>query len=176
MTDSIRSQAVLFVCMGNICRSPSAEGFFRQCLAQAGLEGLIETDSAGTHSYHLGNPPDSRAIGMASEFGVDITDLRARRIEAEDFENFDLVIAMDDHNLRTIEQFRRNAGMEPGRAEVRLMMEYSPQYADQPEVPDPYYGNSSDFRYMCELLEEATTGLLNSMRDSSRGAGDGSSV
>ncbi len=165
MTQSPKRPSVLFVCMGNICRSPSAEGFFLRHLDRNGMGGTVITDSAGTHSYHLGQPPDSRAISMAAEFGVDIAGLRARRIQADDFHDFDLIIGMDETNLRGINQA---AGNEPGDARLELMMTYASRYPGLTEVPDPYYGDLRDFRYMCELLDDATSGLLAHLRDRQR--------
>jgi protein-tyrosine phosphatase len=171
MNESRQQPSVLFVCMGNICRSPSAEGFFLRHLKLNGMSGAVHTDSAGTHSYHIGSPPDTRAIGIAAEFDVDITDLRARKVRERDFHDFDLIIAMDQGNLSTLRQFREMSSMGQGDADVRLMMEWSPQYEDQPEVPDPYYGGMADFRYMCELLDEATAGLLTQIREGDHGRG-----
>ena len=149
--------------MGNICRSPSAEGFLRAGLERAGVTDRVRADSAGTHGYHLGQPPDSRAIRTAAEFGVDISGLRARRVQASDLRNFDLVIAMDQANLRALEQIGRGLDGDSPRAELGLMMDYSSRFRDLREVPDPYYGGLADFRYMCELLEDATGGLLDSL-------------
>jgi protein-tyrosine phosphatase len=146
---------ILFVCMGNICRSPTAEGFFRHHLQQSALCGRIGVDSAGTHGYHLGNRPDERAIGAAAGFGVDLADLRARRITAGDFETFDRIIAMDRDNLADLGRLAP-AGRH---ARFGLMMDYA-SGAGPAEVPDPYYGSLRDFAYMCELLDRATRGLL----------------
>jgi len=141
--------------MGNICRSPSAEGFFSHHLAGSGIRDRVGTDSAGTHSYHLGYPPDSRAIAEAGRFGVDISSLRARKINNGDFERFDLILGMDDHNLSIIDAMRD----EGARAQTGLMMDYAPT-AGFEEVPDPYYGSQKDFTLMCELLDDATKNLL----------------
>jgi len=141
--------------MGNICRSPSAEGFFEQQLAQSDCKNAVSIDSAGTHSYHIGHSPDSRAIKAASKFGVRIRHLRARKLTASDFDDYDLIVAMDRHNLEGLQQIQ-----PPGsRAQLRLMMSYHPD-AQPTEVPDPYYGEIDGFDYMCELLEAATAGLL----------------
>lgn len=141
--------------MGNICRSPSAEGFFIHHLEGSSISDKVITDSAGTHSYHIGNSPDSRAISEAGRFGVDISGLRARKISATDFEQFDLIVAMDTHNLRLIEQ------LQPAhcRAKLALMMEYAPSEGRE-EVPDPYYGTQADFTLMCNLLDLATKKLM----------------
>ena len=151
--------STLFVCMGNICRSPTAEGFFRNHASQAGLTDSLMIDSAGTHGYHLGHPPDGRAVAEARKFNVDIAGLRARRVEASDFERFDHVIAMDHDNLRMLEQ------MAPKNARARLSLMMNFAGPDKPlEVPDPYYGSSADFVYMCELLDRATAGLIKHIR------------
>lgn len=148
--------------MGNICRSPTAEGIFRHRAARAGLADRLRTDSAGTHSYHIGSLPDDRAVAAAAARGVDITGLRARRIKAADFREFDLVLAMDDHNMALLEELRATEGQ--GTAELRLMMSYSPRFANLREVPDPYYGGRRDFEHMCDLLEEACDGLLGQLQ------------
>jgi protein-tyrosine phosphatase len=141
--------------MGNICRSPSAEGFFYHHLKGSGIESLTGTDSAGTHSYHLGYPPDSRAIAEADRFGVDISQFRARKICSDDFQQFDLILGMDHHNLDMIKQMRpRSAAALTG-----LMMDYAPGSGYE-EVPDPYYGSQSDFALMCRLLDKATRNLV----------------
>lgn len=142
--------------MGNICRSPSAEGFFRHHLSGSSVQPLIDTDSAGTHSYHLGYPPDSRAIAEAEGFGVDISQLRARKVTADDFGQFDLILGMDRHNLQILDQ------MQPAgaRGQTGLMMDYASD-TGYSEVPDPYYGGQSDFQLMCELLDKATANLLS---------------
>ena len=146
---------ILFVCWGNICRSPSAEGFFRHHLLKSHITKLTETDSAATHSYHLGYPPDPRAVSEAGNFGVDITQLRARKISPADFAEFDLILGMDQHNLALLEQMRPL----DSRAETGLMMEYASESGFD-EVPDPYYGSQKDFVLMCELLELATRNLV----------------
>lgn len=146
---------ILFVCMGNICRSPSAEGFFTTALASSPCRDKISVDSAGTHSYHVGHAPDSRAIETASEFGVDISGLRARKVQVSDFDEYDLIIAMDDSNFESL----RAIQPADSKADLKMMMIYHPQ--GQPtEVPDPYYGGMNGFTYMCELLQSATGSLL----------------
>jgi protein-tyrosine phosphatase len=142
--------------MGNICRSPSAEGFFAQALQDSIYKDRVSIDSAGTHSYHLGHEPDSRAIDTAANFGVEISQLRARKVKTADFQDFDLIIAMDRNNLANLQDLQ-----PPGSpASVKMMMEFHPEGQPQ-EVPDPYYGGIEGFTYMCELLDAATTGLLN---------------
>ncbi|NIM70472.1 MAG: low molecular weight phosphotyrosine protein phosphatase [Xanthomonadales bacterium] len=146
---------ILFVCMGNICRSPTAEGFLRQQLLGIPEGGEYTVDSAGTHRYHLGCSPDPRAVEEAARFGVDISTLRARQVAPEDFQRFDLILAMDELNLSTLSR------MAPASAGARLalLMDFAGMGAGQ-EVPDPYYGSRSDFVLMCELLDRATRAML----------------
>ncbi|MBC7983715.1 MAG: low molecular weight phosphotyrosine protein phosphatase [Candidatus Obscuribacterales bacterium] len=145
---------ILFVCMGNICRSPTAEGVFRKALApHAGIQ--VEVDSAGTHDYHSGKPPDQRAIAAAQRRGVNLSNLRARTVEVQDFERFDLILAMDRENLNTLQQ-RAPRGLHQ---RIRLVMEYAPE-AYVREVPDPYYGGPKGFEEVLDLLEQASKGLL----------------
>jgi protein-tyrosine phosphatase len=157
--------SVLFVCMGNICRSPSAEGFFRVHAQRTGLLERLRVDSAGTHGYHVGHPPDPRAIVEAAAFDVDISGLRARRVQAQDFKEFDHIIAMDQDNLRLLQQ------SAPGGAygELALMMDFARDLGET-EVPDPYYGTQQDLTYMCRLLDAATRGLLERISSSFDGA------
>ena len=146
---------VLFVCMGNICRSPTAHGVFRHLVTQAGLATRIEIDSAGTHAYHEGEPPDDRAQETALSRGIDIGDLRARRAAAEDFEYFDYVLAMDQDNYRRLSQICP-PGME---GKLLLFMDYAPELRVR-EVPDPYYGGQCGFDQVFDMLEAAARGLL----------------
>jgi len=151
---------ILFVCMGNICRSPSAEGFFARALQGSSYKDMISIDSAGTHSYHVGYEPDSRAIEMAANFGVEIGHLRARKVKSADFHDFDLIIAMDRSNLANLRAIQPSGST----ASLKMMMEYHPE--GQPEeVPDPYYGELDGFNYMCELLDAATAGLLKDVEE-----------
>jgi protein-tyrosine phosphatase len=151
---------ILFVCMGNICRSPSAEGFFAHALQGSAYKDLITIDSAGTHSYHVGYEPDSRAIESAAHFDVEIGHLRARKVSTADFHNFDLIIAMDRSNYANLQAIQPSGS----GASLKMMMNYHPE--GQPEeVPDPYYGEIDGFRYMCELLEAATAGLLRDVEE-----------
>ena len=148
--------------MGNICRSPTAEGFFRLHLQKSPLAQSVRVDSAGTHSYHLGHAPDPRAQQVAADWGVDLSELRARKVTARDFHDHDLVVAMDENNLGILQSLQSAAG---GAARLELMMAWSPRFPDPREVPDPYYGGIGDFEYMCELLDEATRGLLQTMEN-----------
>ena len=150
---------ILFICMGNICRSPAAEGFFSRHLQESSFRDKVSVDSAATHSYHIGHAPDHRAIETGNAFDVAISHLRARKIQPSDFHDFDLIIAMDHNNLADLRAIRP----EGSRAELKLMMAFHPSHADGghgEEVPDPYYGGMDGFVYMFELLETATAGLL----------------
>ncbi len=149
---------ILFVCMGNICRSPAAEGFFCHHLERSTLAGTVSADSAGTHSYHIGNSPDPRAVDAAARFGVDISGLRARRVTTADFLHFDRIIAMDQGNL---EDLRRLAPPAP-KSRLELMLAHAPG-AGVGEIPDPYYGSRQDFAHMCDLLDQATRGLVRAL-------------
>lgn len=152
---------ILFVCMGNICRSPSAEGVFAALLRKEASELSIELDSAGTHDYHVGEPPDRRAIAAARRRGIDLSSLRARTVAASDFSDFDLILAMDDDNLQTLQS---QAGkLAAHKAQIRLMMEYAPD-AGHRAVPDPYYGDAAGFEEVLDLLETAAAGLLRELR------------
>jgi protein-tyrosine phosphatase len=149
------ARRVLFVCMGNICRSPTAEGVFRKLVAERAPDLDIEIDSAGTHGYHEGAPPDPRARRAAERRGVDLASLRARRVVATDFSYFELVLAMDEQNLQHL--------LEDCPAEyrdrVRLFLDFAP-HLERREVPDPYYGGSSGFEHVLDLVEQASSGLL----------------
>lgn len=151
---------VLFVCMGNICRSPVAEGVFRRMLESAGLASKVYVDSAGTHSYHVGAPPDPRSQATALRRGVDLRDLRARRVTVADFAEFDYVLAMDRDNF---EHLLALCGQSPLRNRIQLFMEYAPALPEQ-EVPDPYYGGPNGFERVMDLIEEAAEGLLVNVR------------
>lgn len=156
----MKRMRILFCCMGNICRSPSAEGVFRNLLAARAPHLAIEIDSAGTHDYHVGEPPDERAIAAARRRGIDLSALRARTVRASDFTYYDLVVAMDEENLRELR--RRAPASQHGR--IRLMMEFVPAAAVR-AVPDPYYGGSQGFEQVLDLLEEAAEGLLQQLLD-----------
>ncbi len=149
---------ILFVCMGNICRSPSAEGVFRKLVAERRPELQIEIDSAGTHAYHIGHAPDRRSIAAARRRGIDISGLRARLVEDEDFARFDLILAMDSENLALL----KTRAPADHQEHIRLMMEYAPE-AYATEVPDPYYGGANGFETVLDLLEEASVGLIDAL-------------
>jgi protein-tyrosine phosphatase len=150
---------VLFVCMGNICRSPTAQGVFMKLVIDEGLAQQIESDSAGTHAYHVGEPPDRRARETAWRRGIDLSGQRARRALAEDFERFDYVLAMDQDNHRAL-----SAICPPGlESRLRLFMDYAPHLGRR-EVPDPYYGGANGFEAVFDLVDEAARGLLEAIR------------
>ncbi|HFC54079.1 MAG TPA: low molecular weight phosphotyrosine protein phosphatase [Gammaproteobacteria bacterium] len=146
---------VLFVCMGNICRSPTAQGVFRRLVEEAGLESRIEIDSAGTHSYHVGKVPDQRAMQSAHARGYDLSDLRARRVTVEDCERFDYLLAMDEENL----QLLRGLCPPDHQHKLHLLLDFASDVTLR-EVPDPYYGGRKGFERVLDLVENACRGLL----------------
>jgi protein-tyrosine phosphatase len=151
---------VLFVCLGNICRSPVAEGVFRDIVTSVGLGDRFDVDSAGTSDYHIGDGPDPRAAGEAKRRGLSL-DHAARQIGAEDFERFDYVIAMDASNLGRI---RRLATGANGDAEVHLLRSFDDTARDDLEVPDPYFGGADGFADVHDMIERASRGLLEHIR------------
>ena len=150
---------ILFVCMGNICRSPMAEGVFKHHVKQAGLDGRISTDSAGTHDYHVGEPPDPRAQRAAKRRGYDLSVLRARQVDPGDFSSFDYVLAMDELNLRLLERLCPSQHAH----KLKLFMEFSTSSALR-EVPDPYYGGEQGFERVLDMVEQAAQELLDHLR------------
>ena len=150
---------VLFVCMGNICRSPTAQGVFAKLVNEQQLGAQVLIDSAGTHAYHVGEAPDARASAAALRRGIDLAGQRARRVSSRDFEEFDYVLAMDESNYAHL------AGMctEEQRSRLYHFMDFAPQVATR-EVPDPYYGGVKGFERVLDLIETAATGLLTSIR------------
>ncbi|MFI4915681.1 MAG: low molecular weight protein-tyrosine-phosphatase [Phycisphaerales bacterium JB060] len=148
--------SVLFVCLGNICRSPTAEGVFRSMLEEAGVADRVFVDSAGTGAWHVGKAPDARAQAAARRRGVDLSGLRARQVEADDLDAFDFVLAMDGANLAALE------AMRPGKA-MRMLV-FAPE-AGTLDVPDPYYGGDAAFDAVLDLLTAASRGLLDRVRD-----------
>lgn len=144
------------VCMGNICRSPTAEVVLRHKLRDAGLHWYIEVDSAGTHAYHVGAPADDRSQAHALRRGYDLAAKRSRRIEAVDFEQFDLILAMDRENFETL----RDACPPEYHARLKLLMDYSATPGRRREVPDPYYGSAASFESVLDLVEAACDGLV----------------
>ena len=152
-----QTTSVLFVCMGNICRSPTAEGVFRYHAEQAGMIERLSIDSAGTHAYHTGEPPDRRARAAAERRGMSLDDIYARRVSSEDFERFDYIIAMDEDNLAHL----HDESPEEHRSKLRLFLEFTG--GDEREVPDPYYGWAAGFERVLDLVEEASRGLLETL-------------
>lgn len=152
--------SILFVCMGNICRSPTAEGVFRHFVCEAGLADQIEVDSAGTHAYHTNEPADRRASAAAERRGYSLAEIRARRVQDEDFERFDYVVAMDRGNLAMLTQ----QSDAEHHHKIRLFLEFSSGRED--EVPDPYYGGAAGFERVLDLVEEASRGLLETLQTS----------
>jgi protein-tyrosine phosphatase len=152
---------ILFVCMGNICRSPTAEGVMRKMLRDGGLEDRIEIDSAGTGGWHAGSPPDERATAAARRRGIPLEGA-ARQVEPEDFERFDLIVAMDRSNLDDLQAL---APDEEARDRVRLLREFDPASAGAPDldVPDPYYGGERGFDAVLDMVEAACRGLLDDL-------------
>ena len=146
---------VLFVCMGNICRSPTAEGVFRAAVERAGLARRVRAASAGIGDWHVGSPPDRRAIQAARRRGYDLTALRGRQIEVADFARFGWILAMDDANMRAL------AAMKPPDfgGHLGLLLDFAPELGVR-EVPDPYYGAPAGFDRVLDLVEAATAGLL----------------
>jgi protein-tyrosine phosphatase len=160
IADRLRTEMVrvLFVCSGNICRSPMAQGVFEDVLRREGLEAEVFVDSAGTGSWHVGNPPDVRAQRSASARGLDLSAQRARRISPNDCEDFDYVLTMDEQNYRTVASLCR------GSAVVRPFLSFAPD-APEREVPDPYSGGPDGFEHVLDLVEESSEGLLSDIRE-----------
>jgi len=150
---------VLFVCMGNICRSPTAEGVFRHLVHETGLADQIHIDSAGTHAYHVGEPPDRRAQAAASNRSIDLSSQRARKVLPEDFERFDYVLAMDSNNYAELEYISQSGQQH----KLSLFLDFALN-ADTREVPDPYYGGDQGFEHVLDLVEAASQGLLADIR------------
>jgi protein-tyrosine phosphatase len=150
---------VLFVCMGNICRSPTAEAVFRQYVEQAGLSEEIFIDSAGTHDYHVGEVPDRRARQAASQRGYGMAGLRGRQVGPEDFSRFDYVLAMDHSNLANLERLRP----ADAQGHLGLFLDFARSHRER-EVPDPYYGGEDGFERVLNMVEDAAEGLLNHLR------------
>jgi protein-tyrosine phosphatase len=155
MVNGASPLGVLFVCMGNICRSPTAEGVFRLAAARAGLLDRLRIDSAGTHGYHAGEPPDHRAVAAARARGYDIAAQRARQVEPEDFARFHWILAMDQANLRVLTEMRPRG--YPGH--LGLYLDLAPELGTR-EMPDPYYGGADGFHRVLDLSEAAGNALV----------------
>ena len=160
------TQKLLFVCLGNICRSPAAEGVFLHHLQKRGLSDRFVVDSAGTGSWHVGNPADRRMRAAAQRRGIDLPS-RARQIELSDLEEFDLVLTMDDANLAAVTSLAKEAGAR-ACAEIRPMLSYAKRF-NETEVPDPYYGGEEGFEHVLDLLDDACTALLDELMSTSTG-------
>lgn len=150
---------VLFVCLGNICRSPMAEGVFRKLVADAGLADAVEVDSAGTHAYHVDEPPDPRAQAAVRRRGIDISGLRGRQALADDFARFDYILAMDHENHAHLRAIAPAQHVH----KLRLFLEYATRCAER-AVPDPYFGNANGFDRVLDMIEDAAAGLLADVR------------
>lgn len=151
--------SVVFVCMGNICRSPTAEVVFRHYVDNAGLSAQILIDSAGTHNYHVGDPPDLRAQQAAQQRGYDMSGSRGRQVSVSDFHRFDYVLAMDRANLAILQRLAPPDSV----TQLRLFLEYARHYTER-EVPDPYYGGADGFERVLDMAEDAAEGLLQHIR------------
>ncbi len=150
---------ILCVCLGNICRSPTAEGVLRHLLTAEAPQLEVEVDSAGTGDYHIGDPPDVRTQRAAAVRGIDLSGLRARQIVPADFVNFDLILAMDRQNLGILQALRPKAST----AELKLFMDYAGLPACR-EVPDPYFGDAADFERVLDLVSAASRGLISELK------------
>jgi protein-tyrosine phosphatase len=155
----VETYKVLFVCTGNICRSPTAEAVFRHHVTAAGLAGRIGMDSAGTHGYHIGEPPDPRSVAEGARRGFKLDALRARKVRAEDFRLFDLILAMDSEHLAHLKALQPQGS----KATVRLFLDYHPDTRGG-DVPDPYYGNRTGFAHVLDLIDAASRELLADVR------------
>ncbi len=155
----IKPVRVLFVCMGNICRSPTAHGVFQSLVDDNGLGQSIQVESAGTHSYHIGNPPDPRSQATARQRGVDLSTQRARRFVSSDFRDYDYLLAMDSNNLADMLAIKP----DDGNASAELMLVYSERFSER-EIPDPYFGNDG-FELVFDMIDDAARGLLRHIRE-----------
>ena len=157
---------ILFVCLGNICRSPTAEGVMRHVLREEGLEDSIEVDSAGTGGWHVGAPPDERATEAAGRRSIELSGA-ARKFGPDDFDQFDLILAMDEENRRDLLDL---APDDEARAKVRMLREFDPASEGDADldVPDPYYGGDEGFDHVLDLVEAATRGLVEELRAGGR--------
>ena len=154
-----KKTGVLFVCTGNICRSPTAEAIFRKLAADAGVGDTILADSAGTHAYHIGEPPDPRALAAAAKRGYDLSGLRARKFERADFQRFELILAMDSDHYSILSGMAQPSGGH----RLKLMMSYARRFSVQ-DVPDPYYGGAEGFERVLDLVEAASRDLLQELK------------
>ena len=153
------SYRVLMVCMGNICRSPTAEVVTRACVKRNELGAKVEIDSAGTHGYHVGEAPDGRTQRAAALRGYDLSQLRARKVAPQDLDYFDLVLAMDKSNLDNLQRM----ALPAQQAKIKLFMDYAENFEDE-EVPDPYYGLGHGFDLVLDMVEDAAEGLIKDLK------------
>ena len=149
---------ILFVCTGNICRSPTADGYMKKIVKEARLEDYIYIDSAGTSSYHHGDAPDMRAVECALQHGLDIRDLRSRALRADDYADFDLILAMDSQNIWNLNLKRPQGDERYQRAKIQKLLEYAPAYGE--DIPDPYYGDDG-FENVYQMISNACDNLLS---------------
>ena len=159
MIDSIPMVRVLFICMGNICRSPLAQGVFEDLVRREGLEEEVFVDSAGTGRWHVGSPPDERAQRSARVRGLDLSAQRARQVTPDDCQSFDYILTMDEENYRAVSALCRESG-----AKVRPFLDFAPDRPER-EVPDPFYGGPEGFEHVLDLVETASEGLLEEIRE-----------
>jgi protein-tyrosine phosphatase len=151
---------ILFVCFGNICRSPTAAGVFKKIVKQEGLDDHIEVDSAGTSGYHIGDSADPRSIDAASKRGIDITDHRGRRVEEADFDKYHYIIAMDNENYSNLATLCTAGNW----GKLKMFLDYSNEFEGR-EVPDPYYGGETGFEVVLDMVESASKGLIKEIKD-----------
>lgn len=154
------SISVLFVCLGNICRSPTAEGVFRKLIHEAGLQDSVTIDSAGTGDWHIGRAPDPRAIAAAHNRGIDITDLRARQVSPSDFSEFDYILAMDSNNLSDLRHLSQSMDR---KGQLCLFLDYAAQGSEK-DVPDPYYTEAQGFEEVLDLIDAGSRGLIRAIQ------------
>ena len=159
MVNKMKSVRILFVCLGNICRSPTAQGVFEKMLLDNRLEDKFEVDSCGTSAWHVGKPPDSRSLNHAKKRGYDFSHLRARQVNLEDFEEFDLILAMDESNYSDLLEISPHEY----RKKIKLILDFGS--SSYKSVPDPYYKGPEGFEEVLDLLEDACEGLINSFKD-----------
>lgn len=151
--------SVLFVCLGNICRSPTAHAVFRKLVEDEGLASEIEIDSAGTAAYHVGKHPDTRSMEVARQRGIEMMDLRARKVDFGDFYQYDYVLAMDDENYYNLKEM----ALPEHHEKIQMFLDYSAEF-DETEVPDPYYGGQQGFNHVFDLVTSASNGLLQHIK------------
>lgn len=152
--------SVLFVCLGNICRSPTAHAVFRQMVVDHGLAEVIEIDSAGTAAYHVGKHPDTRSMEVARNKGIEMLDLRARQVDMGDFYQYDYILAMDEQNYHNLIEM----SLPEHREKIQMFLDYTQDYAET-EVPDPYYGGAQGFEHVFNMVDSASLGLLKHIRE-----------